>query len=472
VRYRGYARCKPTGIDWLCRVPAHWPTPPLYTRYFVDLGKMLHEGRITGEHLLPYLRNVDVQWGSINFDELPEMDVSPSERERFTIRPGDLLVCEGGEIGRAAIVPGIETEVAFQKALHRMRPRNADDLPRFMFYMMYSACQQGIFVAGGNPNTIPHLTGEKLRRYRFPAPPQEEQRAIAGFLDRETAKLDTLVAKKRALIEKLKEKRTALISRTVTRGLPPDAARAAGFDPHPNLEPSGIDWLGEVPEHWEVTRLKHIANVRQGVTKGRDLTGHRTIELPYLRVANVQDGYLDLSEMATIEILPTELDRFRLKRGDVLMNEGGDNDKLGRGAVWSGEIDRCLHQNHVFSVRPKDVRRSDWIALWTQGCTAKTYFLLRAKQTTNLASISSSNIKELPLAIPPESEEAAIADFLDRETAKIDRMVAKVEEAIERLREYRSALITAAVTGKIDVRGVGAGLGSAVPVESAAEALP
>jgi len=115
---------------------------------------------------------------------------------------------------------------------------------------------------------------------------------------------------------------------------------------------SGIEWLGSVPAHWEVTRLKFIAHVQTGVAKGKDNTGQQTIMVPYLRVANVQDGYLDLDEVATIEIPADDLPRYRLRAGDVLMNEGGDFDKLGRGHVWDGSIDPCIHQNHVFAVRP------------------------------------------------------------------------------------------------------------------------
>jgi type I restriction enzyme S subunit len=135
------------------------------------------------------------------------------------------------------------------------------------------------------------------------------------------------------------------------------------------------------------------------------------------------------------------------------MNEGGDNDKLGRGTVWQEEILPCLHQNHVFCVRPFQIKFSQWISTWTQGFWAKSYFLLRGKQTTNLASISSTSIKELPIPVLPDSEQTAIAAYLDRETATIDQLVTKVEAAIVRLLEYRTALITAAVTGKIDVRG-------------------
>ena len=136
--------------------------------------------------------------------------------QRFTLKDGDLLVCEGGEVGRAAIFKSRTEVTGFQKALHRMRPLNFRENPRFMFYTLSWASSQEIFYAEGNPNTIPHLTGEKLRRYRFPHPPLAEQIAIAAYLDKETAKLDALVAKVETAIERLQEYRTALITATVT----------------------------------------------------------------------------------------------------------------------------------------------------------------------------------------------------------------------------------------------------------------
>jgi len=211
-----HPKLKPSGIEWLGDVPEHWTIPPLYMRYQVDLGKMLNEAAISGDHLVPYLRNVDVQWDQINVSELPEMDIGPWELARYTVRRGDLLVCEGGEVGRAALVRDAADALGYQKALHRLRPLAASEDPRFMFYTLYWAAHQGVFLAGGNPNTIPHLTGEKLRAYRFPAPLNPEQRAIADFLDRETAKIDRMVAKVETAIERLQEYRTALITAAVT----------------------------------------------------------------------------------------------------------------------------------------------------------------------------------------------------------------------------------------------------------------
>ena len=135
--------------------------------------------------------------------------------------------------------------------------------------------------------------------------------------------------------------------------------------------------LGKFPAEWNVATLGKFAEVSSGVTLGNNLQGSGTIKLPYLRVANVQDGYLDLSEVKKIRILKKDIDRFSLQKGDVLMNEGGDYDKLGRGAVWEGQIEPCLHQNHVFRVRPiLDILDSYFLDAVSGSEYGKRYFLL------------------------------------------------------------------------------------------------
>lgn len=221
------------------------------------------------------------------------------------------------------------------------------------------------------------------------------------------------------------------------------------YKPYPAYKNSGVEWLGQVPEHWQIKRLKHIANVQTGVAKGKDNEGKDIIEVPYLRVANVQDGYLSLDDVATIEIPRDDLARYSLQPGDVLMNEGGDFDKLGRGSVWQGEIEPCIHQNHVFAVRPTAVP-PEWLNAFTGSLAAQFYFMGRAKQSTNLASISSSNIMELPVAMPPAAEIDLLLAHIDRETTRLDALVAKKTRFAELLREKRQALITHAVTKGLD----------------------
>jgi type I restriction enzyme, S subunit len=207
---------KDSGVEWLGKIPAHWSKAPVYARYHIQLGKMLDSKRITGDCLAPYVRNIDVQWDRISVVDLNEMDFSDDDKNRYRLEYGDLLVCEGGEIGRTAIWRGELKECYYQKAIHRLRPKNNCDNSRYFYYIMFGAAKSGLFIATGNPNTIDHLTAEKLRTHRFPFPPRDEQDNIVAFLEKETAKTDGLIAKIQESLDRLKEYRTALISAAVT----------------------------------------------------------------------------------------------------------------------------------------------------------------------------------------------------------------------------------------------------------------
>ncbi|MBD2797650.1 restriction endonuclease subunit S [Xenorhabdus sp. 18] len=289
---------------------------------------------------------------------------------------------------------------------------------------------------------LPSMTQEHLSNYKFAVPKAESDRKqIINFLNHETAKIDNLIDKQKQLIELLKEKRQAVISHAVTKGLNPDVP----------MKDSGVEWLGEVPTHWIVRRLKHTSSLQSGMPKGKDLTGKNSISVPMLRVANVQDGYLDLVDVHNIDIEPNQLERYLLRDGDVLMNEGGDNDKLGRGAIWTAPINNCIHQNHVFAIRPSSIE-SEWLDMLTRATYAKFHFYRVAKQSTNLASISSTNIKETPLLIPPKKERDEILKFVNFQLRKIKATEEYSIKQVVLLQERRTALISAAVTGKIDVR--------------------
>lgn len=207
---------KDSGVEWLGDIPAHWDVAPVYARYSVQLGKMLNQEAVRGVASAPYLRNANIQWDRFDLTDLLEMDFDSTERRKYALIPGDLLVCEGGEVGRTAIWQGELTECYFQKTVHRLRSLRNTEEGRFFFYVLYTAAKRGVFVADGSKNTIAHLTAEKLKKHRFAFPPYQEQQAIASFLDRETAKIDALIAKIREGIENLKEYRTALISAAVT----------------------------------------------------------------------------------------------------------------------------------------------------------------------------------------------------------------------------------------------------------------
>jgi len=211
------APMKDSGVEWLGEIPAHWGVAPFYAFFEVQLGKMLDSRRITGEHLFPYLRNTDVQWDQINTDDLPMMDFSDEDQIKYELRKGDLIVCEGGEIGRCAIWNGEEKDCFYQKALHRIRPLHDDSIwIRFTFYFLRFMAKNEIFSASANQPTIAHLTAEQIRCVRVPAIPLDEQKQIAKFLDVETRKIDETVDTCLKAVELLQERRTALISAAVT----------------------------------------------------------------------------------------------------------------------------------------------------------------------------------------------------------------------------------------------------------------
>ena len=291
--------------------------------------------------------------------------------------------------------------------------------------------------------SYPAINASELLKLKIPLPPYDQQVKICEMLDHETGRIDALIKKKTSFIELLKEKRQALITQAVTKGL----------DPNVPMCDSGVEWIGIVPEGWRVGRVRWYSQIQSGIAIGSKPVLSHSIELPYLRVANVQDGHLDLREMKAVSIPRNQVARYSLMEGDVLMNEGGDNDKLGRGAVWRCEFEPCLHQNHVFAVRPTKGLMSEWLALYTQSQPAKAHFRVSAKQSTNLASISSTNIKELILPIPSLDEQVSILEKLGQQSGLLDKLVKRTQDSIELLKERRSALITAAVTGQIDLRG-------------------
>ncbi len=210
------APLKHSGVEWLGDVPAHWNIAALRYRYAQCLGKMLDSKTITGYQSLPYLRNIDVQWDRINIRDLPTMDIAPDEYSRYTVEQGDLLVCEGGEVGRSAIWSGGLDRCGFQKALHRLRPLNTErDVQRFMYYVLRAAAVGNAF-NDGQLSTIMHLTGEKLRAHRFPFPSISEQLEIVGYLDKTTADIDTAIDHAHRQIDLMQEYRTRLIADVVT----------------------------------------------------------------------------------------------------------------------------------------------------------------------------------------------------------------------------------------------------------------
>ena len=441
-----YPTYKPSGVEWLGEVPAHWELTRVRNHYAIKLGKMLQNNPNSPNDIeVPYLRAIHVQWFHVQTAPSPTMWANPKEINPFGIAKGDLLVCEGGEGGRCGI---IETDVSgyiIQNALHRVRPREGSR-NEFLQYVLSTAGAAGWFDALNSRATIGHFTSEKFSAFKIPLPPLPEQRAIAAFLDRETAKIDALVTKKERLIELLQEKRTTLISHAVTGGLDPDV----------RLKDSGVEWLGEIPEHWEVKRLKHVLRLHRGAIKagpfGSQLKNTEMMvgDIKVYNQRSVIDHDFTVGHNYISVQKFEELRAFEVFPNDILITTRGTIGKCAIIPVGSerGILHPCLIRIQFDSRRVHgrfaEVLIQDSVCVLGQ--------LKLKSNATTIAVIYSESLREAWLALPPLPEQRTIAAFLDRETERIDALVAKVREAIDRLKELRVSLISAAVTGRIDVR--------------------
>ena len=361
------------------------------------------------------------------------------------------------ENGKGALATGLCNGVAFGTTeLHVLRASPLLER-RYLFYLTLSTGyrkfgEAEMYGAGGQKRVPPEFNKD----FRTPVPPFVEQIAIANFLDRKTTEIDTLVTKKRALIEKLKEKRSALISRTVTRGLPPEAARAAGLNPKPKLKHSSIEALGDVPEHWEVLRLKHLLMPKKGAIKagpfGSQLQSSemQDRDIKVYNQKNVIERDLEAGENYISLKKFEELTAFEVFPDDLLITTRGT---IGRCIILPKGSERGILHPCLMRVQIRQEQCSNrYLELIMQESSVVIEQLRVKSNATTIDVIYSESLKEVWLSCPAIPEQHGIMAFLDRETAKIDSLIAKVEQAIERLQEYRTALITAAVTGKIDVR--------------------
>ena len=280
----------------------------------------------------------------------------------------------------------------------------------------------------------------------YPVPPRPEQDQIVRFLNWKVSSINRLINIKRKEINVLKEQRQRKLSHIITHGLNPEVT----------MKKTNIRWISSIPNHWECVPLKRCAKVRSGITLGKKYpSGTHLIDVPYLRVANVQNGRVVLDSVTTLKVTPEEAQQFQLPEGCVLMTEGGDRDKLGRGCVWNGEIAKCIHQNHIFAVTVNDdVLYNKWLEFVSASDVGRIYFDLTAIRTTNLACTNASKVMALPVPLPPRYEQEIISTELQKIMSEFDCIHNSLKSQIELLHELKARIIADVVTGKIDVRGI------------------
>lgn len=281
--------------------------------------------------------------------------------------------------------------------------------------------------------TVKHLSANTLRKTQIPLPPLAEQQRIVDRIESLFAKLDEAKEKAQAVVDSFETRKAAILHKAFTGELT-------------------AKWREEHDvgmESWEKHLLSTVSSLQTGLMKGKKYTG-KTVELPYLRVANVQDGFLRLDEIKKIDVEENAISRYSLAVGDVLFTEGGDFDKLGRGTVWEGQIKNCLHQNHIFVVRPNPEVLNPYFLSYQAGSRyGKAYFLSCSKQTTNLASINSTQLKNFPVLIPSMMEQEVIIRLLDSSLEKEQQTKNIAESVLDQIDLMKKSILARAFRGEL-----------------------
>ena len=444
-----YPAYKDSGVEWLGEIPAHW-TLKRIKHLLVGrkgaiktgpFGSQLHSSEMMDSEIKVFNQRTVIDrdiHGGLNYISMAKFN----KLKAFEAFPGDLLVTTRGTIGRCIIIPSEAPRGILHPCLLRIQ---IDARLAYDHYIEFLIEESGLTLAQllfmSNSTTIEVIYSDSLKETLLPLPPLSEQRAIAAFLDRETAKIDALVAKKERLIELLQEKRTALISHAVTKGLDPDAP----------LKDSGVEWLGKIPAHWIGLPLKRWVAVK--ITDGPHETPQFVPNgIDFISAEAVSNRKINFDKRRGF--ISPELHTYYSRkckpiRDDILICKSG---------ATTGKLAR-VDTDHEFSVwSPLAIVRSNRyriIPRFLEMALEAEYIQTQIKRTWSAGTqpnISMGDLERLHVVAPDIEEQRKIVAYVDSKTDGFSPIIAKVREAIDRLKELRTALISAAVTGKIDVR--------------------
>ena len=450
---RPYPAYKPSGVEWLGDVPEHWVIERLSTSVESQINGVWGSDP-DGTDDLPCIRvaNFDRRNHRIRTDRLTLRSVKPSERPGRILRKGNLLLEKsgGGEqqpVG-AVMLYDHDFQAVCSNFVGRMVLREHYD-PNYQTYLHAT-----LYAIGVNKRSIKQTTGiqnidaSSYLSELVGVPPLPEQAAIVRYLDYVDRRIGRYVAAKLKLIALLEEEKQAIVNRAVTRGL----------DPNVRLKPSGVEWLGDVPEHWEVRRLRTVADMRvSNVDKHT-----REDEVP-VRLCNYVDVYKNDRITSAMPFMAAtasrdEIERFRLESGDVLITKDSETwDDIGVPALVAESAHDLLSGYHLALLRPTNEILGSYLARTLQSKGVAYQFHVRANGVTRYG-LTHNGIQSVCLPLPPLPEQTAIVEYLDKATADIDAAIVRARRQIELVQEYRTRLIADVVTGKLDVREAAAQL--------------
>jgi len=400
---------------WFGEVPAKWQRAQLKRFYSVRLGKMLQPNQSgSRDELVPYMRAANIMWEGPDISDIKEMWASPAEIRDNQLEKGDLLVSEGGDVGRSCLWDAVIPRCIFQNAINRVRPRSQNST-KFLFYVMKAVKGSGWIDILCNKATIAHFTAEKVNALEVPLPTPAEQQRIAAYLDAATGKIDRLMSLRRRQMELLREQRAALIQQAVTRGLNPRAP----------LKDSGLPWLGQIPKRWKLAVLKWQFQIASG-----DAVPTESLLQEPEGAANVPaiggNGVMGYTTKSNVSSPRLAVGRVGALCGNVhLVNP----------PAWI--TDNALQ---VYGVRGYELE-----FLWQ---LLKVMDLNRLANQNAQPLITGTLVKNQRAPLPPQDEQREILAHIQRETAKLDGLHRSYERQLALLAEYRASLIHECVTGQ------------------------
>ncbi|MBP8299444.1 MAG: restriction endonuclease subunit S [Planctomycetes bacterium] len=448
-----YPKYKDSGAEWLGDVPAHWAVARI--RHGVDTIEQGWSPQCEGEPV-----SSQDQWGVLKVGCVNGGTFDPSENKALPsdlqalpelgIRRGDVLISRANtrELVGSAAVPDIDhPNLLLCDKLYRLR-LNVRATGAFVQRFLQSTGARGQIelAASGASASMVNISQEVILGMACVWPPLEEQEAIATFLDRETAKIDALVAEQQRLVELLKEKRQAVISHAVTKGLNPDAP----------MKPSGVEWLGDVPAHWTIVDLKQvITGIGQGWSPQCESEPAAEGEWGVLKVGCVNGDQFDEHEQKALPADVAPMREHEIRPGDILMSRGNTLDLVGMAAIVGNVRPRLLLSDLLYRFRSDPSRASaEFVAHSLRSVNVRAQLQANAVGTSaSMKKVAQSVIREIVMPLPALSEQVQVVQLLGRQLSDLDALTAEAERAITLLQERRTALISAAVTGQIDVRG-------------------
>lgn len=451
MNLKPYPKYKPAKNKWVGCIPNHWQDIPIKFALSMPITDGPHETPALHPEGIPFLSAEAVKNGRLDFEKR-RGNISEKEHKRFCkkYKPalGDVyMVKSGATTGNVARVE-IEREFNIWSPLAALRPDKEKTTTDFLFYYMHSLTFTHSVKLSWSFGTQQNIGMGVISNLPMMLPDVDEQCQITRFLDRETGKIDELVAEKEKMLGLLEEKRQAIITDAVTGRIQDEIGLL-----NLGTNPSGSDWIGDIPKHWRMKKLRYLGRCQNGINIGGDKFGKG---YPFISYGDVYNNLvLPLMPAGLVESTEKDRQAYSVKMGDVLFTRTSETaDEIGFAATCLQSIEDAVFAGFLIRFRPTTNDLYSGFAKYYFSSRHQRGFFVKHMNLVTRASLSQELLKSMPVLLPPPEEQQAIADYLDKKTVQIDELRSEIKSAIDQLKEHRTALVTAAVTGQIDVREV------------------